>query len=118
MLKKPFLHINEETLALSHLSNLVVSYIRFNAYDNGMGTSLIASLATHRSICHCVTLLLALNLAPPTRSRSLRSSLGVCHFSCLRKKRWLSLVCLAAYVLGPAALQWIWESPSPPHNAD
>ena len=40
------------------IANLVVSYIRFNAYDNGMGTSLIASLAAHCSIyCHVASLL-------------------------------------------------------------
>ena len=41
------------------IDNLVVSYIRFNAYGNGMGTSLIAPLATHRSISRYVALLLA-----------------------------------------------------------
>ena len=41
------------------IANLVVSHIRFNAYGNGMGTSLIASLATHSLISHYVTLLLA-----------------------------------------------------------
>ena len=42
------------------IANLVVSYIRFNAYDNGMGTSLIASMAAHRSIYRYVASLLAL----------------------------------------------------------
>ena len=41
------------------IDNLVISYIRFNAYGNGMGTSLIASLATYRSISCYVTSLLA-----------------------------------------------------------
>ena len=41
------------------IDNLVASCIRFNAYVNGMGTSLIASLATHRSISRYVTSLLA-----------------------------------------------------------
>ena len=35
------------------------TYIRFNAYGSGMGTSLIASLATHRSISRYVASLLA-----------------------------------------------------------
>ena len=35
------------------------THIRFSAYGNSMGTSLIASLATHRSISHYVTSLLA-----------------------------------------------------------
>ena len=48
------------SFALEHsIDNLVISYIRFNAYGNGMGTSLIASLATHRSISHYVASLLA-----------------------------------------------------------
>ena len=99
---------------LSLWYHLVVSYIRFNAYGNGMGTLLIASLAAHRLICHCVASLLALNLAPPTRSRSLRSSLGARRFSCLRKKRRLSLICSAAYVLGPAGL-WPCGGAGNPH---
>ena len=61
---------------------------------------------------------LLLNFAPPTVSRSLRLSLGARCFSCLCKKRRLSLICSVAYVLGPAALRWSWESPSPPINAD
>ena len=48
------------SFTLEHnVDNLVVSYIRFNAYGNGMGTLLIASLATHRSISRYVTSLLA-----------------------------------------------------------
>ena len=48
------------SFALEHsIDNLVVSCIRFNAYGNGMGTSLIASLATHRSISRYVASLLA-----------------------------------------------------------
>ena len=47
-------------ISCTHLwYHLVVSYIRFNAYGNGMGTSLIASLATNRSISLYVTSLLA-----------------------------------------------------------
>ena len=63
---------------------------------------------------------LPLNFTPPTMSRSLHLSLGARCFSCLRKKRRLSnsLICSAAYVLGPTALQWSWESPSPPINTD
>ena len=41
------------------IANLVVSYIRFNTYGNGMGTLLIASLATHRLISCYVSSLLA-----------------------------------------------------------
>ena len=48
------------SFALEHsIVNLVVSCIRFNAYDNGMGTLLVASLATHHSISCYVALLLA-----------------------------------------------------------
>ena len=48
------------SFALEHsIANLVVSYIRFNAYGNGMETLLIASLATHRSISRYVASLLA-----------------------------------------------------------
>ena len=56
------------------------------------------------------------NLTPPAVSRTLRVSLGACRFSCLRKKRRLSLICSVSYVLGPATLRWSWESPSPPIN--
>ena len=52
------MHMRSFTLEHS-IANLVVSYIRFNAYDNGMGTSLIASLATHRSISRYVASLFA-----------------------------------------------------------
>ena len=72
------------SFALEHsIANLVVSYIRFNAYDNGMGTSLIASLATHRSICHCVASLLVLNL-PPGADRFAHRSELVVFLACAR----------------------------------
>ena len=51
-------------------------------------------------------------------SRTLRLSLETRRFSCLRKKRRISLICSVSYVLRPVALQWSWESPSPLINAD
>ena len=52
------------------IANLVVSYIRLNAYDNGRGTSLIASLAAHRSIYCYVTSLFALKFCSSHREQN------------------------------------------------
>ena len=83
-----------------------------------MGTSLIASLDTHRSISRYVASLLPQKSHSSRREQNASLIVRSSSFSCLRKKRWLSLICSVSYVLGPAALQWSWESPSPPINAD
>ena len=87
------------------IANFVVSYIRFNAYDNGMGTSLIAFLAAHHSIYRYVASLLALKFRSSHREQNASLIALSSSFSLLAQETWLSLIYTVAYVLGPAALR-------------
>ena len=92
------LHFAQSLIYAPSLWNIVLLILLyhiygFNAYDNGMGTSLIASLDTHRSISRYVASLLAQKSHSSRREQNASLIAQSSSFSCLRKKRRLSLIC-------------------------